>query len=503
MSNAIFISLPALTAFRRRTIVVLLLVALAGAAANAQTATISVDWNKTLYTSKTTSTLQVVVNPMLHTNSPIHEGSFTALKDLGADYTRFVPWFPYPHMAVAELKPPTATETFWDFAPVDTMVSDFMNAQKGHTVVMNFSTIPDWMFKTTKTVEVPKDIDQVFWDYNEGSEPRDPSGKEIADYFGRLFSWFTKGGFTDEHGVYHKSGHYYHFDYWEVLNEMDFEHSMSPQLYTRLYDAIVTRLKQLSPKTKFVALALAAPANPAMFEYFLDSTHHRNGVKPEGISYHFYGNRDEGGQPLDQYQYSFFNQLDRFEHDVLFIENIRKRKAPQTFTTINEIGSILGMNDKMETIPAQYWNLSGALYARVFLDLTKYGIDVAGESQLVGYPTQYPDVSMMNWVNGKPNSRYWVLRLLHDNFGPGDQLLQTNGSTGQLTAQAYNTGRGRRLLLINQRNRPVTITLPAEFAGSTYAVVDEKSGENPPATGSVQSNTLALEPFAVAVLNGK
>lgn len=470
---------------------------------SAQSATVIVDWSKTIFTSKTIATLQVVVNPMLRTSSPIHEGTFTALKDLGADYVRFVPWFPYPHMAVAELKPPTATETFWDFAPVDTMVADFMNAQKGHTVVMNFSTIPDWMFKTANLITVPADQDQVFWDYNEGSEPRDPSGKEIADYFGRLFSWFTKGGFTDEHGVYHKSGHYFHFDYWEVLNEMDFEHSMSPQLYTKLYDAIVTKLRAISPNTKFIALALAAPANPAMFEYFLDSSHHRKGILPEGISYHFYGNRDEGGQPLDVYQYSFFNQLDRFEHDVLFIESIRKRKAPQTFTTINEIGSILGMNDKMETIPAQYWNLSGALYARCFLTLTKYGIDVAGESQLVGYPTQYPDVSMIDWVNGQPNARYWVLRLLHDNFGPGDKLVQTNGSTGQLTAQAYSTKHGKRLLLINQRNRIITITLPPEFARATFAAVDEKNGENPPTNGSVQGNTITLEPFAVAVVTGK
>ena len=470
---------------------------------HAQPTTLSIDWNNPILTSKTTPTLQVVVNPMLRTNSPIHKGTFDGLKALGADYVRFVPWFPYPHMAVAELKPPTATQTFWDFAPVDTMVADFMTAQSGHSVVMNFSTIPDWMFKTTQPVTVPADQDQVFWNYNEGTEPRDPSLKEIAGYFGRLFSWYTKGGFTDERGVYHKSGHFYHFAYWEVLNEMDFEHSMSPELYTRLYDAIVATLRPLSPDTKFIALALAAPGNPAMFEYFLDSSHHQKGILPEGISYHFYGNRVETAQSLESYQYSFFDQLDRFENQLLFIESIRKRKAPQTFTTINEIGSILGMNDKMETIPTLYWNLSGALYARTYLDLVKYGIEVAGESQLVGYPTQYPDVSMIDWVNGKPNSRYWVLKLLLDNFGPGDKLVQTNGSTGQLTAQAFVTKRGKRILLINQRNRPITITLPAETAGSTYAVVDEKSGESSPANSTIQANTLTLEPFAVAVISEK
>ncbi len=47
------------------------------------------------------------------------------------------------------------------------------------------------------------------------------------------------------------------------------------------------------------------------------------------------------------------------------------------------------------------------MYAYIFLvELTKIGIDIAGESQLVGYPTQFPDVSMVNWNTGNPNARY-------------------------------------------------------------------------------------------------
>ena len=65
------------------------------------------------------------------------------------------------------------------------------------------------------------------------------------------------------------------------------------------------------------------------------------------------------------------------------------------------------------------------MYAYIFLELTKMGIDVAGESQLVGYPTQFPDVSMVNWKNGNPNARYWILKLLIDNFGKGDKLVAT------------------------------------------------------------------------------
>ena len=73
-----------------------------------------VNWNNVIMTSKTTPTLQVVENPAVRPSSPIHANVFKALKDLGADYVRYVPWFPYPKMVVAELKPPTKDSTFWD-----------------------------------------------------------------------------------------------------------------------------------------------------------------------------------------------------------------------------------------------------------------------------------------------------------------------------------------------------------------------------------------------------
>jgi hypothetical protein len=69
---------------------------------------ININWDKTVIVSKSTPTLQVVTNPMLNPGSPIHDGAFAALKMLGADYVRFVPWLPYPKIAVAELQPPNS-----------------------------------------------------------------------------------------------------------------------------------------------------------------------------------------------------------------------------------------------------------------------------------------------------------------------------------------------------------------------------------------------------------
>jgi hypothetical protein len=99
------------------------------------------------------------------------------------------------------------------------MTKDFLAATEGHSTVMNFSTIPAWLFKTEKPVVYPGDPDQVFWTYTQGTELNDPSGKEVGDYFARLVGWYTKGGFIDENGKQHTSGYHYSFPYWEVLNE--------------------------------------------------------------------------------------------------------------------------------------------------------------------------------------------------------------------------------------------------------------------------------------------
>ena len=53
-----------------------------------------------------------------------------------------------------------------------------MKATEGHSVILNFSTIPAWMFKTDKPVTFPDDPNQVFWNYTQGTELRDPTMKE-------------------------------------------------------------------------------------------------------------------------------------------------------------------------------------------------------------------------------------------------------------------------------------------------------------------------------------
>lgn len=474
---------------------------------------VDVDWGKTVIVSRSTPTLQVVTNPMLNRGSPIHDGSFSALKSLGADYVRYVPWLPYPKIAVAELEPPTKDKTSWDFTSIDPVTTDFLNATEGHSTIVNFSTIPAWMFKTDQPVKYPNDPNQVFWDYTKGTELRDPSGNELGDYYGRLVSWYTQGGFTDENGKRHESGYHYTLPYWEVLNEVDFEHNTTPEDYTKRYDAIVEGIRRVSPETKFMGLALAAPGrDPRYFEYFLNPRNHKPGIPLDFISFHFYAS-PAMDETLDGWQHSFFDQAEGFLATTRYILAIRDRLSPKTKIDTDELGVILP-TDGLEIraskalpdhISHRYWNAAGALYAFLFVELSKLGVDVIGESQLVGYPSQFPSVSMIDYNNGKPNARYWVLKLIRDNFHAGDTLVdnkpEPDGSSSDVMVQGFITPQGKKVLLANRSNREQTLTLSAELQGASSLTVDEETGDDAPRAGKAEGGELTLAPFAVTVLS--
>jgi len=475
----------------------------AGVACAQQPPALTIHWDKTQVVSRSIPTLQIVVNPPLGPGNPLSAAAYKAVKDLGADYVRYVPWLPYPKLAVAELEPPTAQKTSWDFTLIDPMTRDFLTATEGHPTVVNFSTIPAWLFKTGKPVAYPADPNQVTWDYTQGTELRDPTGKELGDYYGRLVSWYVNGGFTDENGVRHESGYHDKLPVWEVLNEPEFEHSMTAEQYTARYDAIVEGIRRVSPETKFMGMALAMPRdNPRFFEYFLNPANHKPGIPLDYISYHFYA-IPAAAQTIAGWQYTCFDQADGFLTAVRYIENIRKRLSPRTKTDLDELGVILPTDNKAGDDvppPPAYWNLAGALYAYLYIELSRQQIDIIGESQLIGYPTQFPSVSMMNWVTNKPNARFWVLKLLKDSFHPGDKLVETSIGSGDLAAQAFLTPEGRKLLLVNKRDRAVD--LPLEDADNARALtVDAGAGDGPARSVKPIVGKLKLEPFSVTVVS--
>jgi len=192
---------------------------------------------------------------------------------------------------------------------------------------------------------------------------------------------------------------------------------------------------------------------------------------------------------------------------VRYIESIRQRLSPETGTMINEIGAISADDGAQgepghvsKVIPSSYWHLAGATYAYIFGALSELGIDVAGESQLVGYPTQYPSVSLVDWETGKPNPRFWILRLLKDNFGPGDKIVENTFSSGTVYALAVITSAGKhRILLVNKRAQEALVNIPGA-AGTKIEYVDMTTDLEPSASTRLSSDQVTLGGYSVAVV---
>jgi hypothetical protein len=108
---------------------------------------------------------------------------------------------------------------------------------------------------------------------------------------------------------------------------------------------------------------------------------------------------------------------------------------------------------------------------------------------------------MVDWNTGQPNARYWVLKLLHDNFGPGDKLVETNLDIPHVYGQAFVKPQGqRKLLLVNKRDRGFDVSIPAS-QGSEVTYVDQSTGFQPPASAHLSENRLSLSGLEVAVVN--
>jgi hypothetical protein len=477
---------------------------------------VSIDWRKAIAVSKLSPSVYVVNSPMMRPNSPIHDPVYRGIKELGVDYLRYMSYYTFPKLSVAELYPPKDGKTYWDFSLLDPLVLDIFDASAAHSVMMTFEAVPTWMFKPNKPLSYSEDPNAFrTMDEPQGTELVDPSGQQVADYYARLFSWYTQGGFTDELGKYHRSGHHFDIPYWEVLNEPDLELRMSPQSYTRLYDRVVTAIHKINPRTKFVGLSMAT-STPDALEYFLNRGNHARGIPLDIISYHNYSFSWNPSDGPDQWQYSFFSQADDFVREIDFIENIRKRLSPSTRTAINETGTLLptfSRDPNPPKIPDSYWNLSGALYAYLYLNISRRNVDALHVSQGLGYPGFFPDLSLFDWATGSPNARYRALQLIKANFVPGDKVIDTEIITpsgialgafsnfGDFAAQSYRGQNGvKKLLLINKRNRAISVAIPTMKAGGRVQTVDGATGGSSPRIFDLKDGSLQLSPFSISVV---
>jgi len=443
---------------------------------------IKTEWHKTIIKSKTTATFQIVTNPMILPSSPIGKQVWKGIKELNADWARFAAWFPYPRMSVAELYPPQcdkeSNKTSWDFKLLDPQVSSFLDANSGHSSYLSLCTQPVWMFKDTK-IDIPEDYKQPVWNYQLGSQLVDESVQQLAEYYARIAAWYSHGGFVDECGTVQKSNYHYNINGFEVFNEIEAEHTFTVEYYTKVYDKVVTKVKQYLPNAEFIGLSLIDPrSNYKYINYFLNSSNHDAGVPLDWISYHFYAVPDDNS-PVDTWSKQIFEQTDDFLSHVPIFEKIRLSLSPQTKTTINELGVILrnsGTQAEPRPIPDVYWNMVAAQNAYVYTKLAALGIDAVGMSQMVGYPSQYPSVSMVNWETGVGNARYFTLKLIIKHIGVQNgnrdvTLVQTEQQSPNLFVQSFIVGGKsqpwvKKTLIVNKSSTTVNVEVDGLDRGS-------------------------------------
>ncbi|RYE18531.1 MAG: glycosyl hydrolase family 39 [Sphingobacteriales bacterium] len=471
---------------------------------------VAINWDKVESVLKTELSIQICPEPPMRRGHPASKGIYKALRDAKVNYARYQPWYPFPRLGVAELEPPKDGKTSWDFSVIDPMVIDFFEASEGRPVVVDFSTIPQWMIVTDKPVKYPDDPNAIHWDYSPGNKFRDTTLKEIVDYYHRLLSWYTKGGFTDEYGKYHQSGHHFKIDYWEVLNEndQDTQHLFSPEELTKIYDAIVADLSKLNPDMKFSGLALAFPEKGDKYvEHFLNPKNHKPGIPVDMFSYHQYiGSADTAWKKdpaeLEKQQYAYFSNIDNFLKTVNRLDTIKKRLAPNVKTYINELGSLPpgGASDPKVVIPDNYWVLSSAMFAYAYVGVVKTGIDVLGIAELIDYPGQFAGTTIVHWDTGIPNARYWGMKLLHDNIGKDAKVVASGPQHKDLLSQGFITSKGeRKILLVNKTGRVLKPSVPGAN-GAKMEYVDLSTGSKPAATKTLAADLVELQPHAVAVI---
>lgn len=486
---------------------------------------IAPSWDQTVMTSRTVLSIDVCVYPHIRRGHPLYAKLWKAFGDFAGDYQRILFWYAYPRLTVAELHPPRGGRTSWDFTLLDPVVEDFMRSAAGRPVVMDMGTVPNWIYTPTPQ-PIPVNPNELVWHYY-AEKPvsaltrADPSWRHrqfatrlsneqvelIAQYQARLVGWYTKGGFRDEYGVWHNSGHTYKIDYWEVLSEPDLEWGLSPQDYVRVYDATVQAVRNVNPALKFVGLSLASPRRPQYFLYFLDPAHHQRGIPLDMISLHTYSYADFDENDPQKYEHAVFRQVDGYAGLLAYVKAIRDRFSPNTRISVNEVGDFLpGSFDPALPAPIAkpYWNLMAAVSAYHFALMVDTGIDIVNEAELIDYPGQSPSTTLVDWDTGRPNVRYWAMKLLRDSFRPGDKVVAatSNDEGGPVASKEFIVRDGkRRVLLVNKRDQPMTVEIEGAAQG-TIRVVDQATRGMPEAM-RLQSGTVTLAGFAVAVVTLK
>lgn len=413
----------------------LLLLSLCAFVAAGADVSLTVHWGTSVAQASASATVEVVASPLLApATSAVADALWAALAALDADYARYLAWFPYPRYAVGEL-----TQGTWSTQLLAPMLARFLDAtsSRRHPAVVAFAAQPAWCF-TPAPPPVPADPNVPAWEYANGA-PVATLTESLEAYYAVLWRALTQNATVDEAGT-PLAGHGLNITHWEIFNEN--EHEFLADAYPKIYDAIVRDVINAAAaaggeRPRFVGLG---GASPARLESFLAGA-----TEPvDAVSLHFRSTSQTRLRPAD-YEEFFESALYYATFIESYVNPVLHASRQKPALHINEATTVLPMdNDPSQASPPDaYWAASGASFAMLFSLLTQLNVEAVAMAQLSGFPAipawnitnpLYPSLSMTDWSTGLPNPRYWVLKMLVDNFPPGSTVVST--TVDQATASS-------------------------------------------------------------------
>ena len=320
---------------------------------------------------------------------------------------------------------PDAVYGHWDFTAMDALLSSLR--AKGITYFLNVRTAPPWMF-----------------DQRTGQLP-DSSFAKFASYMVDLVDWYNKGGFTDNQGIFHASGHYHWIPAWEIWNEpksgWDIPapiacRSCAPWMtaprYARLYDLVATAMRHADPTIAVGGPAINSwPDMPYLATFMHDET-----AKLDFFSLHFYG--ATSAQEPDQLVFASIYGP-RFAQRLAALRTIVPASIPLWVDelNINEASSATDI-DPRGTSPVIYPFLAASLTTAMIA-----GVSVVDQFNLLS-DQQF---GLINSATNTITRPYWFCRVFAQQFPAGSHLLHI-AVPGGISLLAVITPDGRQLHIL-------------------------------------------------------
>lgn len=272
-----------------------------------------------------------------------------------------------------------------------------------------------------------------------------------ARYLADLVGWYNKGGFTDENGVYHASGHYNWIHVWEIWNEPKSGQEipanvpdrraapwMTPDRFAALYDLCSDTMRTVDPTIVIGGPALGSWPYDDYMQQFIADEHAPLGF----VSFHFYA-----AMSATESDASALGAVtgDRFLNRLIQVHQILAQLRPGQDIPIwiDELGideTALPPLDVRGVAPISYAFISDSF--------------AVAEAQNVSLLSQFLLVSNAQFglINQQTNQwyrTYWFYRSLAQDFPPGSTLLPMSiDNSQQLVGVAAITPNKRSIQIL-------------------------------------------------------